>query len=53
MVPVHDYDKRYVEAFTITKIWTFKHEPFFFWGGGGGGGGKGEGPNSFWHFTVL
>ena len=52
MVPVHDYDKRYVEAFTITKIWTFKHEPFFFRRGGGGGGGE-EGPISFGHFTVL
>ena len=38
MVPVHDYVKRYAEAFAITKIRTFKHEPFFIVGGGGGGG---------------
>ena len=38
MVPVHVYDKRYAEAFAITKIRTFKHEPFFIVGGGGGGG---------------
>ena len=37
MVPVHDYVKRYAEAFVITKIRTFKHEPFFIVGGGGGG----------------
>ena len=37
MVPVHDYEKRYAEAFAITKIRTFKHEPFFIVGGGGGG----------------
>ena len=37
MVPVHDYEKRYAEAFAITKIPTFKHEPFFIFGGGGGG----------------
>ena len=37
MVPVHDYVKRYAEAFAITKIRTFKHEPFFIVGGGGGG----------------
>ena len=30
MVPVHDYEKRCAEAFTITKIRTFKHELFFF-----------------------
>ena len=34
-VPVHDYEKRYAEAFAITKIWTFKHKPFFIVGGGG------------------
>ena len=49
MVPVHDYEKRYAEAFVITKIRTFKHEPFFIVGGGGGGGG---GAYS-WYFTVL
>ena len=38
MVPVHDYVKRYAEAFAITQIRTFKHEPFFIVGGGGGGG---------------
>ena len=38
MVPLHDYVKRYAEAFAITKIRTFKHEPFFIVGGGGGGG---------------
>ena len=37
MVPVHDYEKRYAEAFAITKMRTFKHEPFFIAGGGGGG----------------
>ena len=37
MVPVHDYEKRYAEAFAITKIRTFKYEPFFIVGGGGGG----------------
>ena len=37
MVAVHDYEKRYAEAFTITKIRTFKHEPFFIIGGEGGG----------------
>ena len=36
MVPVQDYEKRYAEAFAITKIQTFKHEPFFIVGGGGG-----------------
>ena len=36
MVPVHDYEKRYAEAFAITKMRTFKHEPFFIVGGGGG-----------------
>ena len=36
MVPVHDYEKRYAEAFAITKVRTFKHEPFFIVGGGGG-----------------
>ena len=41
MVPVHDYEKRYAEAFVITKIRTFKHEPFFIVGGGDGGGGGG------------
>ena len=40
MVPVHDYEKRYAEAFAITMR-TFKHEPFFIAGGGGGGGGGG------------
>ena len=37
MVPVHDYENRYA---AITKIWTFKHEPFL-GGEGGGGGGRG------------
>ena len=38
MVPIHDYEKRYMEAFVITKIriQTFKHEPFLFLGGRGG-----------------
>ena len=36
MVPVHDYEKRYAEAFAITKMRTFKHKPFFIDGGGGG-----------------
>ena len=40
MVSVHDYEKRYAEAFAITKMRTFKHEPFFIAGGGGGGGGE-------------
>ena len=40
MVPVHDYEKRYAEAFVITKMRTFKHEPFFIVGGGGGEGGE-------------
>ena len=43
MVPVHDYEKRYAEAFAITKMRTFKHEPFFIVGGGGRGGGGGGG----------
>ena len=38
MVPVHAYEKRYAEAFAITKMRTFKHEPFFIVRGGGGGG---------------
>ena len=46
MVPVHDYVKRYAEAFAITKIRTFKHEPFFIVGGGGGGAYS-------WYFTVF
>ena len=46
MVPVHDYVKRYAEAFAITKIRTFKHEPFFIVGGGGGGAYS-------WYFTVI
>ena len=46
MVPVHDYVKRYAEAFAITKIRTFKHEPFFIVGGGGGGAYS-------WYFTVY
>ena len=45
MVPVHDYEKKYIEAFAITKIRTFKHEPFFIVGGGGGG-------TYSWYFTV-
>ena len=45
MVPVHDYVKRYAEAFAIMKIRTFKHEPFFIVGGGGGGAYS-------WYFTV-
>ena len=36
MVPVHDFEKRYADTFVITKIRTFKHEPFFIVGGGGG-----------------
>ena len=40
MVPVHDYEKRYAEAFAITMR-TFRHEPFFIAGDGGGGGGGG------------
>ena len=51
MVPVHDYVKRYAEAFAITKIRTFTHEPFFIVGGVGGGGGGGGGAYS-WYFTV-
>ena len=46
MVPVHDYEKRYAEAFAITKIRMFKHEPFFIVGGGGGGAYS-------WYFTVI
>ena len=46
MVPVQDYEKRYAEAFAITKIRTFKHEPFFIVGGGGGGAYS-------WYFTVY
>ena len=52
MVPVHDYEKRYAEAFAITKMRTFKHEPFFIVGGGGGGGGGG-GEAYSWYFTVY
>ena len=38
---MHDYESDYEclpydEAFVITKIWTFKHKPFFLGGGGGG-----------------
>ena len=47
MVPVHDYEKRYAEAFAITKIRTFKQEPFFIVGGGG----EAEGGGSL--FVVL
>ena len=39
IIPVHDYEKRYADTFVITKIRTFKYEPFFIVGGGGGGGG--------------
>ena len=40
MVPVHDYEKRYMAAFTITMIGVFRHEPIVFcWSEGGGGGG--------------
>ena len=47
MVPVRDYEKRYAEAFTITKVRTFKHKPFFnCWGRGGGGA-------YLWYFTVV
>ena len=68
MVPVHHYDKRYVEVFTIMKIPTFKHELHFFLvggriglGGGGGGeeeercivGGKGRGGEGGGLFLVL
>ena len=42
MVPVHDYEKRYAEAFAITMR-TFKHEPFLLLGAEGGGGGGGGG----------
>ena len=49
MVPVHDYEKRYAEMFAITKIRTFKHEPFFIVGDEGGGGG---GAYS-WYCTVI
>ena len=42
-----DYEKRYAEAFAITKIRTFKHEPFFIVGGGGGGGAYS------WYFTTC
>ena len=41
VVLVHHYENRYAEAFAITKLWMFKHEPFFGFGGGGGGGGGG------------
>ena len=34
------------EALTITKIRSFKHEPFFFGGGEGGGAYS-------WYFTVI
>ena len=37
MVPVHDYEKRHVEAFAIMKIRTFKYKQFFYcWRGEGG-----------------
>ena len=36
MVPVHDYEKRHVEAFAIMKIRTFKYKQFFIVGGGRG-----------------
>ena len=39
-------DMRYAEALTITKIRSFKHEPFFFGGGGKGGAYS-------WYFTVY
>ena len=36
-IPFLKCGNRYAEALTITKIRSFKHEPFFFGGGGGGG----------------
>ena len=44
MVPVHDYEKRHVEAFAITKMRTFIHEPFFIGVGGG---------YYSWYFTLT
>ena len=44
MVPVHDYEKRNAEAFAITMIRMFKHEPFFIVGAEGGGAYS-------WYFT--
>ena len=41
MLSVQDYEKLSAKAFAITKIQTFKHEPFSSVGGGGGGGGGG------------
>ena len=41
MLPVHDYEKGYAEAFTIMKMRTF-----FIVGGGGGGA-------YLWYFTVF
>ena len=35
MMVIHDYEKRCEEAFMITKIQMYKHEPFYFVGGGG------------------
>ena len=29
------YEKRYAKVFTIMKLWTLKHKPFFYVGGGG------------------
>ena len=48
MVPVHDYEKRYTEAFAITKIRTFNYKfvCFVFLLGAGEGA-------YFWYFTVL
>ena len=34
IVLVHHYENRYAEAFAITKLRTFKHEPFLGFGGG-------------------
>ena len=45
-IPFLKCGNRYAEALTITKIRSFKHEPFFFGGGGGGGAYS-------WYFTVL
>ena len=36
MVPVHDYEERYMEVYAMMKIWTFKHEPLFPLGAEGG-----------------
>ena len=36
MLSVQDYEKLSAEAFEITKIQRFKHEPFLSVGGGGG-----------------